>query len=65
MSELKPGWADKMPKTIQEEQQQREEMGWKPRKAWRLNGDLQQASRLRGAHAPKRPLPKLEFPEDE
>jgi len=54
-----------MPKTIQEEQQQREEMGWKQRKAWRLNGDLQQASRLRGAHAPKRPLPKLEFPEDE
>lgn len=65
-SEFYPGWADKLPETVQGEQEQREEMGWKPRKVWRSNLEVSQESRLRGAHSRgKRVLPKVEFPEDE
>lgn len=66
VGDLGPGWADRLPKTVEQEQVERESKGWRPRKAWRGNGDVKQESRLRGARSRgKLKLPELQFPEDE
>lgn len=66
MSELKPGWVNEMPAVFreQDEVKRSEGLGLQPRRAWRTNADVKQASRMRGARALKRALPPLDFPED-
>lgn len=67
MTTLRPGWAESAGKASasQDEQQRSAALGTTQRKAWRRNGDLKRESVLRGAHKRVRPLPALEFPEDE
>ena len=66
MTALKPGWCESLGKVSasQDEQERSAALGFKPRKAWSEWRDAAQTSRLRGAHKRQRPLPKLEFPED-
>lgn len=64
--DLSPGWVDRLPRTEAEQEDERRAKDWKPRRAWRGNGDVQQESRLRGARkAGKRKLPEVRFVEDE
>lgn len=67
MNALKPGWVESAGKASasQDEQTRSAALNAKPRRAWRSNSDLKRESVLRGAHKRSRPLPPLEFPEDE
>lgn len=68
--DLSPGWVDRMAAKLKEattEVERAEVTGLTPRRVWRGNYDISQASRLRGAHARKRKLDKIlgAVPKDE
>lgn len=67
MNDLGPGWVERAvaAQASKTDDERSEAQGYKPRRIWRGNGDVRQESRLRGARARKRPLPRVDFQGDE